>query len=332
MNSEKVRTLKIVSIVIGILLFLLSVVVLVVSAPESISDESMGCEVDAICNCKCPDGESDSDCRGTWQILSVMMMMSAVIVGVLPVAVIEHMTFSKYAKMEIAFPRFMKDFSESVKGGMTIPQALSMASNIDYGELSTEIKKTDYQLSWGLPFPKAIENFSGRIKGSTLMKQAFTIIIESFRSGGNIANTMDSIAQNIGLIKEMEDEKQSILSQQIYILYFIFFMFLAIIVMLYKLIIPMLTINFANPTEALDPSANCKLLGLPSIALCSVGRAFGLGCEHVYFVSLFLFMCLIQGVSSGILAGFISTGRVAAGIKHAAIMVIATVFVFMVFV
>ncbi|MEA3342619.1 MAG: type II secretion system F family protein [archaeon] len=329
-DTKKEKHMKIASVVVGLVLMITGLVLLMVSAPETITDETAGCGADGICNCKCEE-EPDSDCTSLGQTLSVVLMVLAIIIGVMPVAVYEYFKYSRFKRMEDSFPRFMKDFSEAVKGGMTIPQALNMTAKIDYGDLSKEIKKTDNQVSWGLPFPKAMLRFADRIKGSSVMKQSFTIINESFKSGGDIANTMNSIAMNIGLIRDIEDEKNSIMSQQIYIMYFIFFMFLGIVVLLYKLIVPMLSINFSKPGEPLDPSANCDVLGLPSSTMCTIGRAFGLGCEHVYFVSLFLFMCIIQGISSGILAGVIGQGRVVAGIKHAAIMVIATVCVFVIF-
>lgn len=331
-DTKKEKYLKIGSVALGLILMIAGIVLLMVTAPETISDEEAGCDADNICNCKCED-RPDPDCKNLGQTMSVILMMIAVIIGVIPISVYEYFKYSRYRRMEDNFPRFMKDFSEAVKGGMTIPQALTMTAKIDYGDLSKEIKKTDHQVSWGLPFPKAMQRFADRIKGSSVMKQSFTIINESFRSGGDIANTMNSIALNIGLIKEIENEKKSIMSQQIYIMYFIFFMFLGIIVLLYKMIVPMLTMpSFSDPTAVPDPSLNCEVLGAPSLLMCAIGRAFGLGCEHVYFVSLFLFMCLIQGLSSGILAGVIGEGRMVAGIKHAAIMIIATVCVFVIFV
>ncbi len=332
---KKEKMIKVGSIVLGFLLLLVSVVLLMVSAPETQTDPDLGCGEDDICNCMCGakhESEPDPDCKSLGQTLSVILMVIGMLVGVVPISAYEYFRFARFKRMEDSFPRFMKDFSEAVKGGMTIPQALTMVAKIDYGALSKEVKKADHQVSWGLPFPKAMQRFAERIKGSSVMKQSFTIINESFTSGGDIANTMNSIAMNIGLIKEIEDEKKAIMSQQIYIMYFIFFMFLGIIVMLYKMIVPMLGINISDPTTKIDPAANCKELGLPSELMCDIGRAMGLGCEYVYFVSLFLFMCLIQGISSGILAGVIGEGKMAAGIKHAAIMVIVTLCVFVIFV
>ncbi|RLG15585.1 MAG: hypothetical protein DRN71_00890 [Candidatus Nanohalarchaeota archaeon] len=332
---KKENMIKIGSIVLGFLLLITSVILLMVSAPETESSDTLGCGEDGICNCKCGTkdvSKVDSDCNSLGQTLSIILMVIGMLIGVVPTSAYEYFRFAKFKRMEDSFPRFMKDFSEAVKGGMTIPQALTMVAKIDYGALSKEVKKADHQVSWGLPFPKAMQRFAERIKGSSVMKQSFTIINESFTSGGDIANTMNSIAMNVGLIKEIEDERKSIMSQQIYIMYFIFFMFLGIIVMLYKMIVPMLGINISDPTTPLDPAANCKELGLPSELMCGIGRAMGLGCEYVYFVSLFLFMCLIQGISSGILAGVIGEGKMAAGIKHAAIMVIVTLCVFVIFI
>ncbi len=333
--QKKEKMLKIGGIVIGFLFLMIGIVLLIISAPETTSDEELGCDADEICNCKCggeSESEPDPDCKSLGQTLSVIFMILGMLIGIVPVSAYEYFRFSRFKRMEDSFPRFMKDFSEAVKGGMTIPQALTMVAQIDYGPLSKEIRKADHQVSWGLPFPKAMQRFAERIKGSSIMKQSFTIINESFVSGGDIANTMNSIAMNIGLIKEIEDEKKAIMEQQIYIMYFIFFMFLGIIVLLYKMIVPMLSINISDPTTPFDPSANCRELGLASELMCDIGRALGLGCEYVYFVSLFLFMCLIQGLSSGILAGVIGQGKIAAGIKHAAIMIIATLCVFIIFV
>ncbi|MFH1127272.1 MAG: type II secretion system F family protein [archaeon] len=330
-KMQKATFLKIGSLALGFIMLIAGIVLLITSVPKAVTDEDAGCSADNQCNCKCSD-VPDPDCKSFGQTLSVLLLVMAMIVGVVPITAYEYFGYARFKRMEDSFPRFMKDFSEAVRGGMTIPQALTMTANIDYGPLSREVRKADNQVSWGLPFPKAMQRFGERIKGSSIMKQSFTIINESFRSGGDIASTMNSIAMNIGLIKEIEDEKKAIMSQQIYIMYFIFFMFLGIIVLLYKLIVPMLSINFSDPTTPIDPSANCNALGLPSQAMCSFGSAFGLGCEHVYFVSLFLFMCLAQGISSGILAGVIGEGRAVAGIKHAAIMVTATLCVFLIFV
>lgn len=322
--------IQLVSIVIGMVLLIAGTSLLMISAPKTQSDDALGCKKDDICNCKCQK-EPDPDCKNLGQSISVVMMILGVILALAPITIYEHFKYSRFKRMEDQFPRFLKDFAEAVKGGMTIPQALTMTAKIDYGALSKEIKRTDNQVSWGLPFPKAMERFTERIKGSTIMKQSFTIINESYSSGGDIASTMNSIAMNIGLIKDMENEKKSIMSQQIYIMYFIFFLFLGIIAMLYKLIVPMLKISF-DPNSPPDPTANCRALGTASETMCAVGKAFGLGCEYVYFVSLFFFMCMIQGIGNGILAGVIGEGRVAAGIKHAAIMGIVTVAVFIIFI
>ena len=201
-DTKKEKNLKIGSVVVGFILLIAGVVLLMLTAPETTPDETAGCEVDNICNCKC-DEDPDPDCTSIGQTLGVVLMVLAIIIGIIPITVYEYFKYSRFKRMEDRFPRFMKDFSEAVRGGMTIPQALTMTAKIDYGDLSKEIRKADNQVSWGLPFPKAMQRFADRIRGSSVMKQSFTIINESFRSGGDIASTTNSIALNIGLIKEI---------------------------------------------------------------------------------------------------------------------------------
>ena len=266
------------------------------------------------------------------RIVGIMFLILAVIIGVVPFSIYQYFKFNKYAKMEEQFPRFMKDFSESVKGGMGFPQALDMAAKTDYGALSPEVLKASNQVSWGMPFPKAMKKFAERLKGSKVMRQSFALVNEAFVAGGNVADIMESIAENIGAIRNIEDERKSAMSQQVFIMYFIYIMFLGIIVALYKLLIPMISV--ISSAEAGDmfgggtPLDSCSVVPL----LCGMGEAIGFTGDHVYFKTLFFCMSIVQGISSGILAGTIGEGKVVAGTKHAVILVIAAMVVFIMFI
>lgn len=265
------------------------------------------------------------------RIYGIMFLILAVIVGVVPYSLYQYFTYSKYAKMEEQFPRFMKDFSESIKGGMGFTQALDMAAKTDYGALSEEIKHASHQVSWGVPFPKAMQKFAERIQGSKVMKQSFALVNEAFIAGGNVADIMESIAENIGSIRNVESEKKSAMSQQVMIMYFIYYMFLGIIIALYKLLVPMLAMRGGAEASGIlafgSAFDSCKVVPL----MCDIGTSFGFTGEHVYFKTLFFFMAIIQGASSGILAGVIGEGKVIAGVKHAAIMIVSSLVVFIMF-
>ncbi len=263
------------------------------------------------------------------RVIGIMFLILSVIIGVVPFSVYRYFSYNKYAKMEEQFPRFMKDFAESIKGGMGFPQALDIAAKTDYGALSPEVLKASNQVSWGMPFPKAMKKFAERIQGSKIMRQSFALVNEAFVAGGNVADIMESIAENIGAIRNVENERKSAMSQQVFIMYFIYAIFLGIIVALYKLLVPMLSVSSAGASDMFGGGFDsCTVVPL----MCDLGEIIGFSGEHVYFKTLFFFMSLVQGISSGVLAGAIGEGKVVAGTKHAAIMVVSAMVVFIMFV
>lgn len=266
-------------------------------------------------------------------IMAYIFLIFSVIVGVIPYSIYVYMENTKFSKMEEHFPAFLRAFAEAKKSGMTFPQALISISKNDYGNLSPEIKRSANQLSWDIPFQKVLKNLAKRIKGSKIIKQSFVIINESYKSGGNVAETMDSLAMDIGIIKSMRDEKKSVTSQQIVIMYFIFFLFLGIIIALYNLLIPMLQFQLGPDVFGLGlTTAQTDVCNMAPF-LCGFCPALGIESTgySCYFKMLFLFMTIIQGAACGIIAGEISTGTVVGGIKHSLIMITSAVVVFLVF-
>jgi len=326
-KNDSRENIKLICLIAGIGLFLIGILLLLISTPTTSNYAS--CDADEQCNYDCES--PDPDCTSIGQSIGILILILALIVGVGAYSAIEHSQFSEYKSMELNFPRFMKDFSESVKGGMTFPQALEMTSKINYGPLSKEILRASNQVSWGVPFPKAIEKLGKRIGGSKIIRQAFTIINEAYSDGGNIAETMDAIALNLETIKELGDDRKSTMSQQIFIMYFIFYLFLIILIILYKLMVPMMAIQSSGGGLGIGGSG--ASLDYCDVApfLCSIGKAFGFGGEFAYFQILFLFMCLIEGVCTGLLAGVIGEGTPKAGIKHAGIFVVSALAVFFLF-
>ena len=216
-----------------------------------------------------------------------------------------------------------------------IVQAFKLVSKSDYGPFSDELKRSANQLSWGVSFPKVLDKLSKRIQGSKIMRQSFTIITEAYNSGGDIAETMSSIATNITAIKEVDEERKSILSQQVYIMYFIYYLFLGIIYALYKLMIPMLAMNVGLSSDMSTDTPKGANNYCDTMAwLCNLGVVMNYDPTEsmTYFKVLFLLMLTIQGVSSGILAGELSQGNAMAGIKHAGIMVVSSLVVFILFI
>lgn len=274
--------------------------------------------------------------------VGVLLFIMAILAGSVPISVYEYLQYTKYRKMEEHFPRFLEDFSEAKKSGMMFPQAFLSISKTEYGSLSNEIKVSAAQLTWHLPFPKVMQRLSRRLGGSRLMKQAFTIINEAYNSGGDVAETMSSLATNVNKIKQIEDERRSIMSQQVFVTYFIFFLFLGILAGLYQVLIPMTSIGTVDNSTADGSSPMPLVKGFSGFGqatnycgalstMCKIGEALGFSEKGIYFKTLFFLMAIIQGVCSGVIAGQIGEGTLIAGIRHAGIMLFVTVMAFLIF-
>jgi flagellar protein FlaJ len=222
---------------------------------------------------------------------------------------------------------------------MTLETAVSMAAKSNYGKLSPEIILMTNKLSWGTPFLRVMDIFEARVKESASIREVLNILREAYKSGGNVVATLDSAARNMNMLREAEEERRNITSQHVMITYGIFFLFLGIVVMIIYILVPMMSqqggftgqesesgmglTTFTNPCADLILPFPCGLFR-STCSMLDVDPE-GISC---YYVSLFFFVLLIQGISSGLIAGQLGENSVIAGTKHAIIMVSISIFVF----
>jgi flagellar protein FlaJ len=282
-------------------------------------------------------------------VLSVMLVGDAGVVGnsliiALFIAVVPYFAYmySKYAwlkSIERQFPNFIRDLADSKRSGMTLESAIDMASRTNYGKLSSGVKTMSNKLSWGVPFLRVLELFGEKVKGSPAITEVLNIIKESYTSGGNVVNTLDSAAKNMNMLREAEEQRRAVTNQHVMITYGIFFLFFGIIIMIIYILVPMMgsaTITggegemggmgfttFTNPCTQLAIPFPCGLFGLTCMMLDV--ESDQIAC---YYVALFFYVLLIQGVFSGLIAGQLGENSIVTGVKHSIIMSSSAVFIF----
>ncbi|MFA5405798.1 MAG: type II secretion system F family protein [Candidatus Nanoarchaeia archaeon] len=236
--------------------------------------------------------------------------ISSLMIVLFPYTIIVYLKQRKAKMMEDYFPQFLRDIAEAKRAGMTIPKAIELSAENDYGPLTAEVIKVRNHLSWGIPFPQAMKMLADRIEYSTYIKRGLAILLEAYFSGGRIADTMEAVGESTRQLKEVEKERESTLQQQLVIVYLIHFIFVGILVALYRILIPLLTFQ-----------------GGGSASLIS---NFGAGeAPPLDFYKLLFFLTMtIQSFSNGLVAGVTKEGSLTAGIKHAGIMVTVSLFVY----
>ena len=274
--------------------------------------------------------------------LIVDMLFLGMLVLIVPYSLYKFVHLKKIRSYENEFPNFLRDVAEGQRAGLSLVQAMQSVSKSDYGPLSKEVRKMVNQLSWNVPMEKVLKNFGERVADSKIVTRSLLIIDQANKSGGNIEDTMDSLAANIESIKEVQQEKSVLLNQQVVMMYAIFFIFLGITIALIKFLIPLLqtqaqTGGFGVQGFNPNPCTACVGSGDPACIGCNtfstITVAFDLGNPadvSSYYKSLFLAMILIQGFFSGLIAGQIGSDSVTVGIKHSMIMLLSGFIIFLV--
>lgn len=283
------------------------------------------------------------------QQLGGSILLLGLVVAVLPYGIISFLKNRAIREVEDQFPSFLKDLAESKRGGMTILQAFESARETDYGRLNGEIEKIHDELTWGIPLPQVMERFSRRMNQSDVIQESISILLQSFRSGGNITKTIESIAEDSSQLKETIQKKDAQIKQQILIMYVIYFLFAGITIGIYMMLSQLLGLGTPNAgalqnTEFLGggggggTSNYCNGNILYAEPFCSTAKIFGFVPGNLtsftsefsqtykygqmaYYKSLLFTMLMIQGAATGAVAGQISEGSPSAGIKHALIMI-----------
>lgn len=237
------------------------------------------------------------------------ILVVSLLVTFTPLIIENYMNYKRIKLIEQYLSDFLRDVAESNRSGMTLEKSIEAAAGGNYGPLTEEMKIVSSQISWGIPFEEALLKFTQRIK-SKLVQQTLLIVVESYKSGGDIADILETVSEDIRTLKEIESKRRSDL--QIYVIstYFIFFLFLAIILVLSK--------SFVPATPQLNNVAQI------------IGGTTSTVSEEDY-KTFFFHLSLIEAFFAGLVSGQMGEGSLTAGFKHSFILIIVTLVSFQIF-
>ena len=232
--------------------------------------------------------------------------------AVAPIFIVKFMEQRKIKDVEENFPVFLRDFVESVRSGMAIPQAFKFISNNDYRALTPYVKKISAQLDWGISVEKALMKFSKDTK-SKLIARTVSSVIEAHRFGGNLAYTFEALSKTAIEVEKLRAERRLYINSQIITGYIIFFVFLGVMIGLSKLLIPVMGGGAASSAYSMHGTVE-----EPSKITDE-------------YKTIFRNLILIQGMFAGLIIGKMAEGNIVSGMKHSFIMLLISVFTFIMF-
>lgn len=246
--------------------------------------------------------------------------LSVAIIGVLifPVSFYEYSINSKIRVMEEQFPMFLKDLADNVNAGLSMTDAIRTVSKNDYKAFNSEIKKLSNQMSWGVSFEKSLMDIIKSLRKSMIISRGLSVLLQAFRSGGEISPIMNSVAESTIILQNVQKDQESQMLQQVSIIYMIQLVFLGIIIIMYKVLIPITT------GGAFSLAIGSSVTDLSGIQ--------GQGLGNDYYKGFFFLTLVIQSACNGLVAGYTKNSSIVSGIRHIAIMLLASILLFSIFV
>lgn len=217
-------------------------------------------------------------------------------------------------QIERRLPEFLRDVAEAGRFGMTLAEAIVVASSGRYGKLTPEIKKMAAQINWGVPATEALRLFSQRVS-TPMVNRVVSIIIKSSDAGGDVADVLTMVSHDAKETQLTEDERKIAMSTYIAVIYISFFVFLVTIWILNVTFLP----EMMRSSQALAGQGTDSTTGagsIPGILPANLEEVI-LGIQLAFFIA-----ALVHAFGDGILAGVLDNGKVANGLRHSFLMLL----------
>jgi len=227
----------------------------------------------------------------------------SLLIAIVPLAVLDLKESLRVSSIEASLPNFFRDVAGMNDSGMTLPHAVHIVSEGEYGALTPHIRKLDTEISWGVPFVEAIRRF-GKAVNTPLAERSVDLIAHASSAGGDVSEVLRAAAHDAYEFFNLKSERQSGMMIYMVIVVMSFFVFLFVIGVLSSTFLT----TMAEAGEAVAASGS--------------SQAFIGTVDLFLYNRIFCHSGLIQGFFSGLAAGVMGEGRVLAGLKYAAIMVL----------
>lgn len=235
-------------------------------------------------------------------ILADYIFLIAIVVGMTPYAVMKTIENRWLSSIEKRIPELLEDIAEGQLAGMTFVKALEASAMKDYGPITEEVKRIISRTKLGGTIEEGFEELARRVN-SKLVRRVSGIMVETTRAGGDISKIIRSLAAYLRQIQTMNIERKATMKVYIGIVYIAFGVFITTVVILVN--------QFFYP-----------MIGLGS-------TIFAPQADFITYRRIFFYMSMLQGLFSGIVAGKMGEGTIVAGFKHAIIMMIITLIVYL---
>jgi flagellar protein FlaJ len=233
------------------------------------------------------------------------IFLSVILVFIIPIAILDYENQRWISAIEDQMPLLVRGVSESQETGLTLVKALEKVvdDKLIGHPLSDEIKKITVQMSWGVSFEEAMNNFKQRIN-SPIVSRFSALVLEASRAGGSIKKVFSATSGFMEEMRDIDRETSAQMKPYVIIIYAAFAVFLVVAILLVR--------SFLSPVQ-----------GAPQI-MSSISLGSTVGLKDFFYKDM-----IVSALTGGLMAGKLGERRIAGGLKHAIILSIVGYAIFL---
>jgi flagellar protein FlaJ len=240
-------------------------------------------------------------------------LVFAILLVIIPLSIFFEIKSMKKKKLESNFPDFLKKLASTNETGMTLRDSIKLMARSETDALSREVKKIWHDMLWGIEINDSLVRFANRLR-TQVITRSLSLITKANESSGDVGEVLIVAARDAASEQGMRRERTMSMMIYIVIIYISFFVFVGVIYVI-------------STTFLTEMAAAGKQMA------ASGGQGGFLGNFDLdAYTQLFKHAAIIQGLSSGLMAGAMGEGSVMAGLKHSTIMIIIGYVIFTLFI
>ena len=238
------------------------------------------------------------------------------IVALIPPAFVYLAQSKRRDSIDNNIPHLIRDIADAGRSGMTLTRSIEISAERDYGPLTAELKKLIAKISFRVPLERALQFFADAT-GTTLSRRSAMLIAEANKSGGDIQESMESVAKHVQEIQYLERKRRATLRPFIGVMYISFAVFLVTVYLLISSFFKQLAnTNFGGAGGGSVGGVGFNFVSLPLDKITTV----------------FLYMAMIEALFAGLVGGKMATGYLKDGLKHAILLMMICFVTFVFFI
>jgi flagellar protein FlaJ len=204
-------------------------------------------------------------------------------------------------------PRLLRDVSEAVHSGLSLPKALEEASQRDYGPISKELERAISMFILGESWQDVLMVLAKRLKQPSVLRLS-TIFIETHQMGGKVNEVLDTSVNLFTSINEFREEQYNNTRPHIMTVYFAMFLFFIVS----RIILDQFLAPLGQVSETELTGSNFLVAVL----------------DIEYYTSIFFWASNLESFFGGLIAGMMGERSLSAGLFHSVILMIITLIFF----